>query len=59
MLNFESFVARHGEFGVEAIIEHVERREGRRWWPGASLQDRWDAMMDKCAVADANRAARR
>ncbi len=46
MPNFESFVARHGEFGVQALLERIERYEGI--WPvtGASLEERWNALME-------------
>jgi hypothetical protein len=45
MINFDSFVGRHGECAVEAIIEGFERREGIRFRSGISLEERWDAVM--------------
>jgi hypothetical protein len=57
MLNFDNFVARHGEFGVQAIVEGIERREGIRFANGVSLQERWDALMKKTASFDARMAA--
>jgi hypothetical protein len=47
MLNFETYVARHGEFGVQAIVETIERREGIRPTSDAplSLEERWNAVM--------------
>ena len=46
MPNFESFVARHGEFGVQALLERIEHYEGI--WPaiGTSLEERWKALME-------------
>ncbi|MEJ2119041.1 MAG: hypothetical protein P8Y36_14620 [Alphaproteobacteria bacterium] len=44
MLNFNSFVGRHGEHGVQAIIEGIERRDGIRFG-GVSLEERWNAAM--------------
>jgi hypothetical protein len=43
--NFENFVARHGEFGVQAIIERIERYEGLASARGTSLEDRWNVLM--------------
>jgi hypothetical protein len=45
MLNFETYVARHGEFGAQAIIETIERNEGIRANDNIPLEDRWDALM--------------
>jgi len=45
MPNFETYVARHGEFGVQAIIERLERYEGIRSNAIISLEDRWHALM--------------
>ena len=45
MLNFETYVARHGEFGVQAIIERLERYEGIRSCGTVPLEDRWNALM--------------
>jgi hypothetical protein len=47
MLNFEVFVSRHGECGVQSLIEIMERREGIRANAEAplSLEDRWNAVM--------------
>lgn len=56
MLNFESFVARHGEFGVQAIVERIERYEEVEAATSASLEERWNALMEEgstglCMVA--------
>ena len=45
MLDFEKYVARHGEFGVQAIIERWERYEGIRSSAGVPLEDRWMAFV--------------
>ncbi|MFY9288598.1 MAG: hypothetical protein WAO98_08880 [Alphaproteobacteria bacterium] len=45
MLDFDKYVARHGEFGVQALIERMERYKGIRNRIGASLEDRWNALM--------------
>jgi hypothetical protein len=50
MPDFESFVARHGEFGVQALLERMERYEGKRAEIGASLEDRWEAFADSRPV---------
>jgi len=47
MPNFESFAARHPEFSVQALIENLERFEGVRASPGASLEERWHVLMEK------------
>lgn len=47
MLDFAVLVARHGEYGVQAIIEQIERGEGianRADFP-IPLEDRWNAIM--------------
>lgn len=47
MLDFDTYVARHGEPGVQTIIEQIERREGVRTSIDMplSLEQRWDAIM--------------
>ncbi len=45
MLDFETYVARHGEFGVQAIIERIERNEGIRHAEVLPLEQRWNALM--------------
>jgi hypothetical protein len=57
MLNFDTYVARHGEYGVQAIVEGIERREGIRFASTVSLQERWDALMIKNASFDARMVA--
>lgn len=45
MLDFDKYVARHGEHGVQAIIERLERYEGIRASISTSLEDRWNLLM--------------
>jgi hypothetical protein len=49
MLDFDKYVARHGEFGVQAIIERLERYEGIRGQVGHCLETRWVALMQASA----------
>ncbi len=49
MLNFECLVARHGEYGVQAIIERIERYEGIRFNTEVSLEERWNVVMKPSA----------
>jgi hypothetical protein len=50
MPNFDSFVARHSEFGVQALVERIERYEGIRPIYGASLEERWNVVMKRPAA---------
>jgi hypothetical protein len=45
MLHYHDYVARHGEFGVQAIIELIEYYDGIRLCTGTSLEERWNALM--------------
>jgi len=45
MLDFDRYLMRHGEFGVQAIIEQIERTEGVRHNRIIPLEDRWAALM--------------
>jgi len=56
MPDFESFLARHGEFGVQAIVECVEQQEGIRA-SGLSLEERWNALLRMEAPAQLAEAA--
>lgn len=50
MPDFESFVARHGEPGAQALIENIERFSGVRLRLGVPLEKRWrDAMSSALA----------
>lgn len=45
MLDFHKYVTRHGEHGVQAIIERLERYEGIKFNISTSLEDRWNHLM--------------
>ena len=45
MLDFETYVVRHGEFGVQALVETIERKEGIRHDEFLPLEARWNALM--------------
>jgi hypothetical protein len=57
MLDFEKYVARHGEFGVQAIVETIERNEGIRDAAVLSLEERWNVLMQKTASERCDLAA--
>lgn len=42
---FETFIARHGEVAAQAILENLERYEGIRSNIVASLEERWQMLM--------------
>lgn len=44
-IDFEAYVKRHGEHGVQAIIEGYERREGLTCRDGLPLEDRWKTLI--------------
>jgi hypothetical protein len=43
-VEFEKFLARHGEVVAQAILENLERYEGVRSDIMASLEDRWMSL---------------
>ncbi len=47
MLDFETYVARHGEFGVQALVEQIERTSGIHVNIEAPLplEVRWNVVM--------------
>lgn len=45
MLDFEKFVNRHGEHGVQALVEWLERSEGVRASCISTLEERWNGLM--------------
>lgn len=45
MPDYHKYLMRHGEFGVQAIIEQIERSEGIRHTVIMTLEDRWSALM--------------
>lgn len=42
MLQFDQFVARHGEVAAQALLENIERFEGRRSNTVLPLEQRWE-----------------
>jgi len=57
MPDFHKYLMRHGEHGVQAIIEQIERREGIKSREGASLEDRWQALVQSAPVQPSSLAA--
>jgi hypothetical protein len=51
MLDFNMYLARHGEVGVQTIIEQIERREGiaSSVETALTLEERWNAVMQATA----------
>lgn len=47
MLEFDIFVARHGEVAAQALIENVERFEGKRSDIIIPLEQRWQVVMQQ------------
>lgn len=50
MPSFYEYMMRHGEFGVQAIVELIERNEGIRRNSPLPLEDRWNAVMQPSPV---------
>ena len=42
MPNYHDFLMRHGEHGVQAIVELIERNEKIRYTQVLSLEERWE-----------------
>lgn len=53
MLDFNTYVIRHGEFGAQNLLEMIERREGivHRAEIPVPLEERWNVVMRPDAVA--------
>ena len=46
MLQFETFIARHGEVAAQAVLENLERYEGiRSSYVAVPLEERWQRLM--------------
>jgi hypothetical protein len=45
MPNYTEFMMRHGEFGVQRVIEQIERAEGIVARKQDTLEQRWAALM--------------
>ena len=44
--DFNQYLSRHGEDGIQAIIERLERYEGVKADIAASLEERWNLLMN-------------
>jgi hypothetical protein len=49
--SFENYIVRHGEFGVQAIIEKLERYENIHSENYISLEERWENLM-RCPLTE-------
>ena len=45
MLDFHQYLMRYGEYGVQAIVENIERQEGISHNSPVSLEQRWEKIM--------------
>jgi hypothetical protein len=50
MSDFNRYVTRHGEIGLQALIEGMERREGLKVDDRTPLEIRWNALMQGSPV---------
>ena len=52
MTGFNTYITRHGDIGAQALIEKLERYDGVSPRQGASLEERWQAVMAPAQAAD-------
>lgn len=45
MIDFDKYLMKYGEYGVQDIIERLERAEGVKSKLGTTLEDRWNFLM--------------
>ena len=45
MLDYQKYLMRFGEYGVQSLIEQIERVERVRSLEGQSLEERWNTLM--------------
>lgn len=57
MLDFDMYLSRYGEVGVQAIVETIERKEGIRYETPVLLEARWNKIMANDALQLAPLAA--
>lgn len=57
MEKFETFVARHGETGAQAILENWERHMGIRYVGSVSLEHRWEIFLRETSYKATRSAA--
>ncbi len=47
MPSYEQFMMRHGEHGVQDLVERLEKYEGISRKEPMALEDRWNALMQE------------
>lgn len=52
MPNFREYLMRYGEHGVQDLIERLERSWGIKPNAPLSLEERWDAVMQRSEEID-------
>ncbi|MDD4617196.1 MAG: hypothetical protein PHW76_08840 [Alphaproteobacteria bacterium] len=52
MIDFKTYLDRHGEVGVQAILETIERTEGIRYEYPVQLEFRWNRVMAEEALQE-------
>jgi|GEM_PF-1328632 hypothetical protein len=57
MLDYNKYLMRYGEFGVQAIIENIEHRQGIHHNISVTLEQRWYEVMQNNQDQDASLAA--
>ncbi|MDD3289224.1 MAG: hypothetical protein PHX43_09545 [Alphaproteobacteria bacterium] len=57
MLDFNTYLMRHGEPWIQDILERIERNEGIRHESPVPLEDRWEALMRNYPVQTPTLAA--
>jgi hypothetical protein len=57
MVDFDSLVARHGEYAVQALLERIERDDGIPARSSVPLEERWKAAMSGEPAAHARLVA--
>lgn len=55
--DFETFLMRHGESAVQALVEQMERSQGLSFPSDSPLEDRWISLMAPSRVLPARCAA--
>jgi len=45
MLDFQTYLMRYGEYGVQALLETIEQSEGIRYESPLPLELRWNNVM--------------
>ncbi len=57
MEKFETVLSKHGENGIQAILENWERYTGTRHSVTISLEQRWDHFMNQTETSITRQAA--